>query len=171
MDSIDCEWSAHDDGSGNVYYMNTAGESSWEMPEAYRIIKNQGPYSSLPSSQMSRALKEALDSGFQEIHGESTWIEERDEASGIIFYFNTRTGESTWVKPPDFDGDSSELYDSEKIKVFSRSTRQFLLRYALYVILFVKMFLFLDCKEGHGRETQDCSQGATRENEQSKKGI
>ena len=53
-----------------------------------------------------RAEKHAVEE--EKKHGHHKWIMEHDKASGFDYYFNTETHESSWERPPDYDGPEPE---------------------------------------------------------------
>ena len=90
FNSINSDWYAMDDGSGNIYYMNhITNESSWEMPAAYKKAVFDGDIAETeyhkPLSPSSAKMK-----GGQFF---TTWVEQKDDASGLPFYYNSKTGE------------------------------------------------------------------------------
>lgn len=44
----------------------------------------------------------------------SIWSEYWDEEVDASYYYNQQTGEATWIKPPDFDGEADYMVDQDE---------------------------------------------------------
>jgi hypothetical protein len=86
-------WTLHTAESGQSYYFNVqTGQSSWELPQSAYTDSDQ---------QDQNVLASASASG----DGQDPWTAHM-AADGRRFFYNTRTGESSWEKPSSGAGDA-----------------------------------------------------------------
>jgi len=75
-------WKAEvDPSSGQTYYVNAMGQSSWDPPQS-----TPAPPSGVPPMPQAKDLPPG-------------WSEVKDDSSGRFYYINNATGASTWEKP------------------------------------------------------------------------
>ncbi|RYH13585.1 hypothetical protein EON65_35300 [archaeon] len=80
----------YDEAYGKPYYVNNiTGETSWDKPKAMNAAPLQADASLAPIAIHSYESKV-----------ETEWVEQLDEASGKSYYYNPRTNETSWEKPP-----------------------------------------------------------------------
>ena len=73
----------------HFFYHRTLGLSQWERPEEMKLVNTKGNVSKLVK-QRSTSI------GYSE---ETAWETFLDPATGLQFYYNRTTGESTWTTP------------------------------------------------------------------------
>ena len=104
-------WTSHVDAqTGATYYWNAgSGATSWERPGA----SGAAPASSNPSHEaflakkrktetpQSAYMRELLGEGAAapRATGDTAWVKHSDPTSGVPFFFNTKTQETTWAPP------------------------------------------------------------------------
>lgn len=115
-------WQEHEDGDNHTYFFNQlTREMSWTRPVQASFGADGGSLRSLASSAKSGGGKPTSTSAIcidhqaglaAEHHGgaggnggagavlPTGWSEQHDEESGISYYWNAATGESSWVAPP-----------------------------------------------------------------------
>eukprot|EP00531_Pseudo-nitzschia_arenysensis_P017383 CAMPEP_0116125268 /NCGR_PEP_ID=MMETSP0329-20121206/5721_1 /TAXON_ID=697910 /ORGANISM="Pseudo-nitzschia arenysensis, Strain B593" /LENGTH=1109 /DNA_ID=CAMNT_0003619299 /DNA_START=125 /DNA_END=3451 /DNA_ORIENTATION=+ len=83
------EWQeVQDPTSGKTYYFNkTTQETSWEKPT---------PTASEPAAATTTTTNDAAAAPSEE---QSDWAETLDPSSGKNYYYNSKTGETSWEKP------------------------------------------------------------------------
>ena len=82
-----------DPTSGQTYYFNSkTNETSWEKPNSYSTAAADANNGS-PSTPSMEAGQDATGGC------ESDWSETVDPTSGKAYYFNSKTGETSWEKP------------------------------------------------------------------------
>jgi hypothetical protein len=75
-----------DPTSGKTYYFNSkTNETSWHNPNA--------------STAVAAAVEESTTATEQDSNDDSDWSESLDPSSGKSYYYNSKTGETSWEKP------------------------------------------------------------------------
>ena len=141
----------YDPDSGSYYYYNSkTGESSWEAPrllaggtrimstaERERVMEKKAKGTYKTAANMSRTDAARVIQGCVRswkarkliLQLVSALYEEViDEESGAVYYYNTRTGESSWSKPRLManhrsDADNRDGGIKEKVKQVDRSSK------------------------------------------------
>jgi hypothetical protein len=105
------EWEECDDGEGNSYFYNArTGESAWEKPAARKLkaLVHTGMWQGLVangSAEEGAAYDWAADAQGAEADEAGEWgtkedhWEECDDGEGNTYYYNAKSGESSWEKP------------------------------------------------------------------------
>ena len=99
------EWVATlDEGSGQHYYHNRiTGETTWTQPEGF-LHDHEKRSPTLPATA---ELTEDDDPNANP----DNWISKDDPSSGMTYYHNRASGETTWSKPRCLDSDQSDVPD------------------------------------------------------------
>eukprot|EP00537_Pseudo-nitzschia_pungens_P011057 CAMPEP_0172385446 /NCGR_PEP_ID=MMETSP1061-20121228/3118_1 /TAXON_ID=37318 /ORGANISM="Pseudo-nitzschia pungens, Strain cf. pungens" /LENGTH=1522 /DNA_ID=CAMNT_0013114481 /DNA_START=89 /DNA_END=4660 /DNA_ORIENTATION=+ len=85
-----------DPGSGATYYFNTkTNETSWEKP--WETPAADSADAAMTETELATATESAAEPA--EASDESDWTETVDPSSGSIYYYNSKTGETSWEKP------------------------------------------------------------------------
>ena len=115
-------WTSHVDGqTGATYYWNAgSGATSWDRPGADGTVGPGGGGASSASNPSHAAFVEkkrkidatpqseymkmllsggAAEGGRAKATGNTTWVKHSDPTSGVPFFFNTKTQETTWDPP------------------------------------------------------------------------
>mmetsp|Transcript_22842 Transcript_22842/g.68582 ORF Transcript_22842/g.68582 Transcript_22842/m.68582 type:complete len:222 (+) Transcript_22842:156-821(+) len=100
-------WTEHkDEKSGATYYWNAAsGATSWERPAAdaasnpshAQFLKRKAPEASAAGEYM-KLLMTQKDGASSKQHATS-WVKHSDPNSGVPYFVNTETNETTWDPP------------------------------------------------------------------------
>jgi len=86
-----------DPSTGQVYYYNqVTQETSWEKPAA--MIESKAP-SVPPTDSQSEEKITAAEEPKSDSTPPNDWMETVDPTSGQTYYYNSRTGETSWEKP------------------------------------------------------------------------
>ena len=88
-----------DPTSGQTYYHNSAtNETSWTRPPAKEEEAKLTP-SEIRGWERNSKEQQAEAGETSAAAATNPWTEMKDPASGHTYYFNSKTGQSTWVRP------------------------------------------------------------------------
>lgn len=97
-------WQAIEDDGYVFYYNKSTGESSWTLPGAVVSEVAHASKSGVVSNLGSRASSGSSDSDNSSSSGSDSdadlppeWQEVEDD--GYVYYFNSETGETSWIRP------------------------------------------------------------------------
>lgn len=94
------QWTEEVDDEGNAYYYNwQTGESLWQRPRELLVSMRRAAAAAAFRTEAEGAPEAVADAGAEAGGAEDEWAEYLDEASGLTYWFNAVTGETTWTKP------------------------------------------------------------------------
>lgn len=107
-------WEAAEDGEGRIYYFNRfTQETSWEIPAGVTISLHDPDDNHFEESQEGDLMATDEDQGIAEdnIDSASPWCIAIDANSGLSYYFNAETHETTWTRPAELGPEGLDEHD------------------------------------------------------------
>ena len=93
-----------DEASGRYYYYNAeTGASQWEEPEEIRLVREEEEEDTdfLKVFTLGGAITPRMRSNSVTVESKGEWKIMRDPKSQVVFYYNTKTGNTQWNEPSD----------------------------------------------------------------------
>jgi hypothetical protein len=117
------DWAETQDDEGRTYYYNSKTEAtSWDRPTDIKGDEKE------PEADVSESNEEGMSEDVPvKEEGKPTecdWTETQDD-EGHIYYYNTKTEETSWDRPAEFDGKDNDVnteQDQDKEKRISEAT-------------------------------------------------
>ena len=99
-----------DPNSGKKYYANkTTQKTQWTYPEELKKVEEEATATTTTTTTTTTTKVEASTSDSTDKTDDDDWQEKHDPNSGKTYYYNTKTNETSWVKP----GSGSEWMESK----------------------------------------------------------
>eukprot|EP00471_Norrisiella_sphaerica_P008834 CAMPEP_0184496786 /NCGR_PEP_ID=MMETSP0113_2-20130426/34848_1 /TAXON_ID=91329 /ORGANISM="Norrisiella sphaerica, Strain BC52" /LENGTH=233 /DNA_ID=CAMNT_0026883583 /DNA_START=140 /DNA_END=838 /DNA_ORIENTATION=+ len=116
-DNKPVHWVCYKNEEGVRYYVDTkTGISTWDEPNSPVVVGNSGRAERRKSSILE--THEHLQKRMKDIK----WVRYIDDASGIAYYKNISTGETTWDKPENFVVNLRDVRQFSVNSLLSRDT-------------------------------------------------
>jgi len=114
-------WEAAEDSEGRIYYFNRfTQQTSWEIPAGVSIPLHD-PDDNIEGSQEGVLINpndEDQSNAEDLIESALPWCMAIDKTSGLSYYYNSETQETTWTRPKELGPENLDEGRDQVIKSF-----------------------------------------------------